>query len=170
MNHITFCFHPTSKQNIGSQVTPTMESYTANVSAHGICHTDTSYLTVYQLPFLQVTCSQSLQTRQQSDGTKRHIRTRKHFIPSNNEFTRRKADWYLLNQTTIIYTFKISYDIKNSVAFSPQANYTNSATTTCWWPVVQTFADRGVLCGQRRGSPMVVNLSFLDRRRYFSFK
>jgi hypothetical protein len=36
--------------------------------------------------------------------------------------------------------------------------------------LVPTFVDRGVLRGQRGGSPMVVNLSFLDRSRYFSFK
>jgi hypothetical protein len=30
--------------------------------------------------------------------------------------------------------------------------------------------DRGVSRGQRGGSPMVVNLSFLDLSRYFSFK
>jgi hypothetical protein len=33
-----------------------------------------------------------------------------------------------------------------------------------------TFADRGASRGQRGGSPTVVNLSFLDRSRYFSFK
>jgi hypothetical protein len=33
-----------------------------------------------------------------------------------------------------------------------------------------TFADIGVSRGQRGGSPTVVNLSFLDRSRYFSFK
>jgi hypothetical protein len=33
-----------------------------------------------------------------------------------------------------------------------------------------TFVDRGVSRGQRGGSPTVVNLSFLDRSRYFSFK
>jgi hypothetical protein len=32
------------------------------------------------------------------------------------------------------------------------------------------FVDRGVSRGQRGGSPTVVNLSFLDRGRYFSFK
>jgi hypothetical protein len=32
------------------------------------------------------------------------------------------------------------------------------------------FVDRGVLRGQRGGSPTVVNLCFLDRSRYFSFK
>jgi hypothetical protein len=35
---------------------------------------------------------------------------------------------------------------------------------------VSTFVDRGVSRGQRGGSPTVVNLSFLDRSRYFSFK
>jgi hypothetical protein len=36
--------------------------------------------------------------------------------------------------------------------------------------LVPTFVDRGVLRGQRSGSPTVVNLSFLDQSRYFSFK
>jgi hypothetical protein len=58
----------------------------------------------------------------------------------------------------------------NSVAFSPQAIYTDWATATCWRNLVPTFADRGLSRGQRGGSPMVVNLSFLHRSRYFSFK
>jgi hypothetical protein len=56
------------------------------------------------------------------------------------------------------------------MAFSLQANYTDWATATCWRNLVPTFADRGVLCGQRGGSPTVINLSFLDRSYYFSFK
>jgi hypothetical protein len=36
--------------------------------------------------------------------------------------------------------------------------------------LVSTFVDRGVSRGQRGESPTVVNLSFLDRSRYFSFK
>jgi hypothetical protein len=58
----------------------------------------------------------------------------------------------------------------NSVALSPRANYTDWSTATCWRNIVSTFVDRGVSRGQRGGSPMVVNLSFLDRSRYFSFK
>jgi hypothetical protein len=58
----------------------------------------------------------------------------------------------------------------NSVAFIPQANYTYRATATCWRNLVPTFADRGMSRGQRGGSPTVVNISFLDRSRYFSFK
>jgi hypothetical protein len=58
----------------------------------------------------------------------------------------------------------------NSVALSPQVNYTDWATATCWRNLVPTFGDRGVSRGQRGGSPTVVNLSFLDRSRYFSFK
>jgi hypothetical protein len=58
----------------------------------------------------------------------------------------------------------------NSVAFSPQANYTDRTTATCWRNLVPIFADRGVSRGQRGGPPTVVNLSFLDRSRYFSFK
>jgi hypothetical protein len=47
---------------------------------------------------------------------------------------------------------------------------TDWATATCWRNLVPTFTDRGVSRGQRGGSPTVVNLSFLDRSRYFSFK
>jgi hypothetical protein len=36
--------------------------------------------------------------------------------------------------------------------------------------LVPTFVDRRVSRGQRDGSPTAVNLSFLDRSRYFSFK
>jgi hypothetical protein len=58
----------------------------------------------------------------------------------------------------------------NSVALSPRTNYTDWATTTCRRNLVPTFPDRGVSRGQRGGSPTVVNLSFLDQSRYFSFK
>jgi hypothetical protein len=68
----------------------------------------------------------------------------------------------------------IRFDYKkketNSVASSPQANYTDWATATCWRNLVPTFADRGVSRGQRGGSPTVVNLSFLDRSRYVFFQ
>jgi hypothetical protein len=56
------------------------------------------------------------------------------------------------------------------VALSPQANYTDRATATCRRNLVPTFVDRGMSRGQRGGSPTVVNLNFLDRSRYFSFK
>jgi hypothetical protein len=55
-------------------------------------------------------------------------------------------------------------------AFSLQAIYTDWVTATYWRNLVPTFADRRVSRGQRGGSPTVVNLSFLDRSRYFSFK
>jgi hypothetical protein len=58
----------------------------------------------------------------------------------------------------------------NSVAPSPQANYTDWATATCRRNLVPTFVDRGVSRGERGGSPTVVILSFLDRSRSFSFK
>jgi hypothetical protein len=58
----------------------------------------------------------------------------------------------------------------NSVAFSPQVNYTDRATVTRQWNLVPTFVDRGMSRGQRGRSPTVVNLNFLDRSRYFSFK
>jgi hypothetical protein len=58
----------------------------------------------------------------------------------------------------------------NSVALGAQANYTDRSTATCRRNLVLTFVDRGVVRGQRGGSPTVVNLSFLDQSRYFSFK
>jgi hypothetical protein len=59
---------------------------------------------------------------------------------------------------------------KNSVAFSPQGNHTDCVAATCRRILVPTFADRRVSRGQRGRSPTAVNLSFLDRSRYFSFK
>jgi hypothetical protein len=66
---------------------------------------------------------------------------------------------------------RCSYDAlkTNSVAPSPQANYTDRVTATCRRNLVPSFVDKGVSRGQRGGSPMVVNLSFPDRSRYFSF-
>jgi hypothetical protein len=58
----------------------------------------------------------------------------------------------------------------NSVAFSPQANYTDWATAAAWQILVPTFADRGVSRVQRGGTPTAVNLGFVDRRRYFFSK
>jgi hypothetical protein len=70
--------------------------------------------------------------------------------------------WETANTCHVLWT--------NSVAFSPQANYTDWATATCWRNLVPNFADRGVSRGQRGGSPTAVNLSFLDRSRYFLFQ
>jgi hypothetical protein len=55
----------------------------------------------------------------------------------------------------------------NFVTLSPPANYTAWATANCRWNLVPTFVDRGMSRGQRGESPTVVNLSFLDRSRYF---
>jgi hypothetical protein len=46
----------------------------------------------------------------------------------------------------------------NSVALSPQANYTDWVTATCRRNWVPAFVDRGVSRGQRGGSSTVVNL------------
>jgi hypothetical protein len=60
---------------------------------------------------------------------------------------------------------------KNSMALSPQANYTDWATATCRQNLVPTFVDREVSRGQSGGSPAVVNLSFLDRNTmYMAYK
>jgi hypothetical protein len=58
----------------------------------------------------------------------------------------------------------------NSVAFRPQAKYTDWSTTAFRRNLVPTFVDRGVSRGQRGGSPTAVNLSFLDRSSYFFFQ
>jgi hypothetical protein len=62
------------------------------------------------------------------------------------------------------------YPETNSVAFSPQENYTDGATVTCRRNLVPTFEERGVSLCQRGGSLTVVNLSFLDRSRYLFFQ
>jgi hypothetical protein len=56
----------------------------------------------------------------------------------------------------------------NSVVFSPQANYTDWPTATCWRNLVPPFADRVVSRGHRGGSHTVINLSFLDLSPLFS--
>jgi hypothetical protein len=48
----------------------------------------------------------------------------------------------------------------NSVALSPQENYTDWATATCRRNLVPTFVDRDASRGQRGGSPTGVNLIF----------
>jgi hypothetical protein len=53
------------------------------------------------------------------------------------------------------------------MALSPQANYTDWSTANFRRNLFPTFVDRGVSRGRRGGSPTVVNLSFLDRTRYF---
>jgi hypothetical protein len=50
--------------------------------------------------------------------------------------------------------------ITNSVAFSPQANYTDRATATCWRNLVPIFANRRMSRGQRGGSPTVIKSQF----------
>jgi hypothetical protein len=56
-----------------------------------------------------------------------------------------------------------------SVAFSPQANYTDRATAIGRRNLVPTFADRGYHV-VKAAKPPAVNLSFLDRSRYFFFQ
>jgi hypothetical protein len=71
-------------------------------------------------------------------------------------------------QSTVAYVLHIVFSRKTFVYKTP-------------WPLVRkrtipterpppTFVDRGVSRGQRSGSRTVVNLSLLDRSRYFSFK
>jgi hypothetical protein len=73
-------------------------------------------------------------------------------------------------QKGITKTHRLKVTKTKSVALSPQANYTDWTTATCRRNLVHIFVDRGVSRGQRGGSPTVVNLSFLDRSRYFFFQ
>jgi hypothetical protein len=67
-------------------------------------------------------------------------------------------------------TRRCAYKKQTPWPLSLHANYTDWSTATCRRNLVPTFVDRGMSRGQRGGSPTVVNLSFLDRSRYFSFK
>jgi hypothetical protein len=51
------------------------------------------------------------------------------------------------------------YNQTNSVAFSPQANYTEWATATSWQNLVPTFVDGGVSHGQRSRTPTGIHLT-----------
>jgi hypothetical protein len=71
---------------------------------------------------------------------------------------------------TAVNTSNLTERQTNSVAFIPQENNTDWATATCWRNLVPTFADRRVSRGQCGGSPTVVNLNFVYRSLYISFK
>jgi hypothetical protein len=74
------------------------------------------------------------------------------------------------SQKTTIFTVTAvkTWNLTNSVAFSQQENYTDWTTAT--GRRMSVPVDRGVSRGQRGGSPTAVNLSFLDRSRYFFFQ
>jgi hypothetical protein len=58
----------------------------------------------------------------------------------------------------------------NSVAFSPQANYTDWATAACWWMLNANFCEyKSVALSALRFST-AVNLGFLDRSCYVFFQ
>jgi hypothetical protein len=54
--------------------------------------------------------------------------------------------------------------------FSLKANYMDWATATGRRILVPTFVDRGVSRGQRGGTSMTINLTFLYRSHYFFFQ
>jgi hypothetical protein len=76
----------------------------------------------------------------------------------------------------VINGIRSGHHIKNKTKKTPwplvreRTIPTERPTATCRRNLVSTFVDRGVSRGQRGGSPTVVNLNFLDRSRYFSFK
>jgi hypothetical protein len=65
--------------------------------------------------------------------------------------------WFLVQAHIYFHNCRLlsllSSVYKNSVALSPQANYTDWVTATCQWNLVPTFVDRGMSCGQRGRSP-----------------
>jgi hypothetical protein len=87
-------------------------------------------------------------------------------VPEKNRreqhYEQKHGEYYII-RSSVIYAFDQILLQTNYVALSPRANY----TATCLRNLVPTFVDRGVLRGQRGGSPTVVNLSFPDRSRYF---
>jgi hypothetical protein len=68
------------------------------------------------------------------------------------------------------HTINIGTKQRNSVALGLQTNYIDWADATGRRILVPTFVDRGVSRGQRGGNSKAVNLSFLDRSRYFFFQ
>jgi hypothetical protein len=80
-------------------------------------------------------------------------RTTRHYIPEAR--TLQNHHWEKL-KSYINYccsTLQSNYTIEKKLrGLSPQANYTDRATAAVG-EVVPTFADRGVLRGQRSGSP-----------------
>jgi hypothetical protein len=84
--------------------------------------------------------------------------------------------------TTILYTDKVTCTAlrkhnnpihrkqnSNSVAFSPQMNYTNRAAAACHVKLVPTFADRRCYVVSPLDS-YSRSLTFLDQNRYSSFQ
>jgi hypothetical protein len=70
-------------------------------------------------------------------------------------------------QERVITVYKETNKLRG---FYPRANYTDWTAAACRRNLLPTFVDRGVWRGQRGGSPTVVNLSFIDRSRYFFFQ
>jgi hypothetical protein len=77
-------------------------------------------------------------------------------------------------QAAIIFRVEAAYSsrmvskLTNSVAFSPQANYTESATAAGWKILVPTFVDRGV--SRDQCSRPLWPFGFLDHSRCFFFQ
>jgi hypothetical protein len=131
---------------------------------------------------INIKCTSSLQTRvkykDRTTSHRAHISTLSHVRTYYYVFSL----FYSLRNRPLEHAavcLKLASDVANtsilntktnSVALSPRANYTDWATATCQRNLAPTSVDTWVSRGQRGGSPTVVNLSFLDRSRYFSFK
>jgi hypothetical protein len=69
---------------------------------------------------------------------------------------------YLWHLQVLPGIYVTQFQDQNSVVFSPQANYTDWATTTCWQNLVPTFADRG-----GGGRPTDINLFSRPKKLFF---
>jgi hypothetical protein len=117
------------------------------------------FLLLKQLPFQFSCCKKRVLHHIQAFMVSEFIQLR----PSINflwrpPYLNTKLRKILTAQTVPLTSLNWNQTKTNSVALSPHVNYTNWAAATCWRNLVPAFVDRGVPCGQRGGSPMVVNL------------
>jgi hypothetical protein len=85
--------------------------------------------------------------------------TRNRFLQEPHGVTSQKTPFFIVNAVK-------TSNIK-SVVFSPQANYTDWSTSTCWLNLMPAFVDRRKSRGQSGRCLTVVNISFVDPSRYF---
>jgi hypothetical protein len=84
-----------------------------------------------------------------------------------------------LHQCDVAAGYNVESETRNNQEIHHSFGYQILNKKQTPWPLVRKrtiptelppLVDRGVSRGQRGGSPTVVDLSFLDRSRYFSFK
>jgi hypothetical protein len=105
------------------------------------------------------------------------------FFRDTNQLLSQTCRWENIGQSAFLLVDLIAYFVLpdlliyyrsvhtklNSVAFSPQVNYTNRATAVCRRSYCQRLRIESV-AGSAQRIPAAVNLGFLDRSRYFSIQ